>query len=146
MTNLQKLAAETAQQFVKAYGRPPRWIVAALGRANVIGEHTDYNDGFVLPMAIERYAIMAADSSSSSSFSQLTPSLILFVSNMNLPTLYFWLSSAASTYFHPSTVPQIAQLTSLTVCWPVTRFLGTALFWYVLGRPEACMWVWLGWP
>src|SRR5271156_4365682 len=84
--------------------------------------------------------------SSSSSFSQLTPSLILFVSNMNLPTLYFWLSSAASTYFHPSTVPQIAQLTSLTVCWPVTRFLGTALFWYVLGRPEACTWVWLGWP
>src|ERR1700677_802175 len=61
MTNLQKLAAETAQQFLKAYGRPPRWIVAAPGRVNVIGEHTDYNDGFVLPMAIERYAIMAAD-------------------------------------------------------------------------------------
>jgi hypothetical protein len=45
-----------------AYNRPPRWIVAAPGRVNVIGEHTDYNDGFVLPMAIERYAIMAADS------------------------------------------------------------------------------------
>jgi galactokinase len=63
MTNLQKLAAETAQQFVKNYGRPPRWIVAAPGRVNVIGEHTDYNDGFVLPMAIERYAVMAADKS-----------------------------------------------------------------------------------
>src|SRR6516164_2361346 len=61
MTSLQKLAAETAQQFVKAYGRPPRWIVAAPGRVNVIGEHTDYNDGFVLPMAIERYTVMAAD-------------------------------------------------------------------------------------
>ena len=45
----------------KTYGRPPRWIVAAPGRVNVIGEHTDYNDGFVLPMAIERYAVMAAD-------------------------------------------------------------------------------------
>ncbi|HXI72967.1 MAG TPA: galactokinase [Verrucomicrobiae bacterium] len=64
MTSLQKLAAETAQAFVKAYGRPPRWIVAAPGRVNVIGEHTDYNDGFVLPMAIEHYAVMAADRSS----------------------------------------------------------------------------------
>ena len=63
MTNLQKLAAETAQQFLTIYGRPARWIVAAPGRVNVIGEHTDYNDGFVLPMAIEHYAIMAADRS-----------------------------------------------------------------------------------
>jgi len=61
MTSLQKLAAETAQQFIKAYGRPPRWVVAAPGRVNVIGEHTDYNDGYVLPMAIEHYAVMAAD-------------------------------------------------------------------------------------
>ena len=61
MTHLQKLAAETAQEFAKIYGRTPRWIVAAPGRVNVIGEHTDYNDGFVLPIAIERYAIMAAD-------------------------------------------------------------------------------------
>jgi galactokinase len=60
MTNLQKLAAETAHQFLKTYGRPPRWVVAAPGRVNVIGEHTDYNDGYVLPMAIDRYAVMAA--------------------------------------------------------------------------------------
>jgi len=52
-------------EFQKIYGRPPRWIVAAPGRVNVIGEHIDYNDGFVLPMAIERYAVMAADISSS---------------------------------------------------------------------------------
>jgi galactokinase len=63
MTYLQKLAADTALEFAKVYGRPPRWIVAAPGRVNVIGEHTDYNDGFVLPMAIERYAVMAADKS-----------------------------------------------------------------------------------
>ena len=59
--NLQELSAHVAAEFQKHYGRPPRWIVAAPGRVNVIGEHTDYNDGFVLPMAIERYAIMAAD-------------------------------------------------------------------------------------
>ena len=58
---LQELTAHVSQQFVKTYGRQPRWIVAAPGRVNVIGEHTDYNDGFVLPMAIDRYAVMAAD-------------------------------------------------------------------------------------
>ena len=55
------LAVQVAQQFAQTYGRPPRWIVAAPGRVNVIGEHTDYNDGFVLPMAIDRHAVMAAD-------------------------------------------------------------------------------------
>ena len=59
--NLQELSNHVAAEFQKHYGRAPRWIAAAPGRVNVIGEHTDYNDGFVLPMAIERYAIMAAD-------------------------------------------------------------------------------------
>ena len=58
---LQELTAHVSQQFTKAHGRPPRWIVAAPGRVNLIGEHTDYNDGFVLPMAIEFYTVMAAD-------------------------------------------------------------------------------------
>ena len=58
---LKDLTTHVAAEFFKAYGRAPRWIAAAPGRVNVIGEHTDYNDGFVLPMAIERYAIMAAD-------------------------------------------------------------------------------------
>ncbi|HEY2328911.1 MAG TPA: galactokinase [Verrucomicrobiae bacterium] len=59
--NRKDLSAHVAAEFQKHYGRPPRWIAAAPGRVNVIGEHTDYNDGFVLPMAIERYAVMAAD-------------------------------------------------------------------------------------
>jgi galactokinase len=59
--NLSELAAHVADQFQETHGHPPRWIVAAPGRVNVIGEHTDYNDGFVLPMAIDRYAVMAAD-------------------------------------------------------------------------------------
>ena len=58
---LNELTDQAAQRFAKAFGRPPRWIVAAPGRVNVIGEHTDYNDGFVLPMAIEFYTVMAAD-------------------------------------------------------------------------------------
>jgi galactokinase len=61
---LKQLSARVAADFEKHYGRPPRWIAVAPGRVNLIGEHTDYNDGFVLPMAIERYAVMAADAAS----------------------------------------------------------------------------------
>jgi galactokinase len=57
---LKELGSRTAQEFAKAFGRPPVWLAAAPGRVNVIGEHTDYNDGFVLPMAIERYTVIAA--------------------------------------------------------------------------------------
>lgn len=57
---LNELSRHTAQLFTKTYGCPPRWIATAPGRVNVIGEHTDYNDGFVLPMAIDRYTVIAA--------------------------------------------------------------------------------------
>jgi galactokinase len=57
---LQQLAAEAAAKFESKYGRAPRWIAAAPGRVNIIGEHIDYNDGFVLPMALERYTVIAA--------------------------------------------------------------------------------------
>lgn len=46
--------------FVERYGEPPAILVRAPGRVNLIGEHTDYNDGFVLPMAIERAVWLAA--------------------------------------------------------------------------------------
>jgi len=57
---LSELASQTAREFTRIYGRQPRWIVAAPGRVNIIGEHTDYNDGFVFPMAIDRYTVIAA--------------------------------------------------------------------------------------
>jgi galactokinase len=47
------------QAFVKTFGRAPR-LFRAPGRVNLIGEHTDYNDGFVLPMAIDRETVVAA--------------------------------------------------------------------------------------
>ena len=40
--------------FEQRIGVPPAFVVQAPGRVNLIGEHTDYNDGFVLPMAIDR--------------------------------------------------------------------------------------------
>ncbi|HWH70637.1 MAG TPA: galactokinase, partial [Candidatus Sulfotelmatobacter sp.] len=58
------MAERSAELFAKCFGHAPRWIVAAPGRVNLMGEHTDYNDGFVLPMAIERYTVMAADRTS----------------------------------------------------------------------------------
>jgi galactokinase len=57
---LPELGLHTAELFSQSFGRPPRWLAAAPGRVNVIGEHTDYNDGFVFPMAIERYTVIAA--------------------------------------------------------------------------------------
>ena len=45
--------------FQELYGETPR-LFRAPGRVNLIGEHTDYNDGFVLPMAIDRETMVAA--------------------------------------------------------------------------------------
>lgn len=44
--------------FLELYGREPR-LFRAPGRVNLIGEHTDYNDGFVLPLAIDRATVVA---------------------------------------------------------------------------------------
>ncbi len=55
------LVQEAIEFFQNCFGRAPQWVVAAPGRVNLIGEHTDYNAGFVLPMAIERRVVIAAD-------------------------------------------------------------------------------------
>ncbi len=47
-------------EFEREYGEEPELVVAAPGRVNLIGEHTDYNDGFVFPAAIDRYVVVAA--------------------------------------------------------------------------------------
>ncbi|WP_026819236.1 galactokinase [Arthrobacter castelli] len=47
-------AATLAERFTSAFGHPPEGIWSAPGRVNLIGEHTDYNEGFVLPFAIDR--------------------------------------------------------------------------------------------
>ena len=46
--------------FVERVGRQPDGVWRAPGRVNLIGEHTDYNDGFVLPVAIDRSVFVAA--------------------------------------------------------------------------------------
>ena len=46
--------------FAERFGGEPDLIAQAPGRVNLIGEHTDYNDGFVLPLAIDRGTVVAA--------------------------------------------------------------------------------------
>ena len=54
--NAREIAAAFRQQFPEA-AEPV--VVRAPGRVNLIGEHTDYNDGFVLPMAIDAQILLA---------------------------------------------------------------------------------------
>ena len=48
------------QKFEETFGGPPTFIASAPGRVNLIGEHTDYNDGYVFPVAIDKYINIAA--------------------------------------------------------------------------------------
>jgi galactokinase len=51
--------ADLVAAFERGYGRPPQGVAEAPGRVNLIGEHVDYNDGFVLPLAIDRSVLCA---------------------------------------------------------------------------------------
>jgi galactokinase len=53
------LETRVSTAFHDKFGSPPEVVVRAPGRVNLIGEHTDYNDGFVLPMAIDRWVCIA---------------------------------------------------------------------------------------
>jgi galactokinase len=58
--HLDALAEATARGFADAYGRDCEGVWSAPGRVNLIGEHTDYNEGFVLPFAIGARTSVAA--------------------------------------------------------------------------------------
>ena len=58
--SLPEQAAGAQRKFTDVFGGTAQWVVAAPGRVNLIGEHTDYNAGFVFPLAIERYVVIAA--------------------------------------------------------------------------------------
>lgn len=48
------------EEFKKIFAASPEYVTRAPGRVNLIGEHTDYNEGLVLPMAIDRTISIAA--------------------------------------------------------------------------------------
>lgn len=77
------------------FGFKPEYIAAAPGRVNLIGEHIDYNDGIVLPMAIERCTVVAGganqDKSQCNIFSKQLDSKVEFELGGNLtPTPNCW--------------------------------------------------------
>ena len=53
------LLTQAGDGFAAVFGYPPGGVWSAPGRVNLIGEHTDYNEGFVLPFAIDRRTVAA---------------------------------------------------------------------------------------
>lgn len=47
------------QTFRQRFGKDPKYLALAPGRVNILGEHVDYNDGFVMPAAIDRATYLA---------------------------------------------------------------------------------------
>ena len=60
MLSRPDIATEGAKHFQSHFGRPAKVLSWAPGRINIIGEHTDYNDGLALPAAINRYVAVAS--------------------------------------------------------------------------------------
>ena len=59
MSAAHQLDARARQLFGEVCGYPPAAVAIAPGRMNIIGEHTDYNQGWVLPAAIDRFVGVA---------------------------------------------------------------------------------------
>ncbi|MEW1995836.1 galactokinase [Streptomyces coelicoflavus] len=55
----EAVARTVGERFRELYGAEPEGVWAAPGRVNLIGEHTDYNDGFVMPFALPHQAVAA---------------------------------------------------------------------------------------
>ncbi|MFH8445604.1 galactokinase [Streptomyces sp. NPDC018026] len=55
----EAVAGTVGERFRELYGAEPEGVWAAPGRVNLIGEHTDYNDGFVMPFALPHRAVAA---------------------------------------------------------------------------------------
>lgn len=58
-----QLIEKTKQAFQKHFGNEPEKVILSPGRINIIGEHIDYNDGFVLPAAIDKIICFAFEKS-----------------------------------------------------------------------------------
>ena len=62
----KKLIRHTSEHFEKLFQKSPEAIFLSPGRINIIGEHVDYNDGFVMPAAINKYICFAVSKNATS--------------------------------------------------------------------------------
>lgn len=60
--NKETLIQQTQSFFQERFKAEPQHIFLSSGRINIIGEHVDYNDGFVLPAAIDKYVCLTISS------------------------------------------------------------------------------------
>ena len=85
---VNELIESACKTYVSKFGAEPDFVAAAPGRVNLIGEHIDYNDGIVLPLAIERYTVVAgsatADRFHCQVFSEQLQTKVEFVLNDQL--------------------------------------------------------------
>ncbi len=59
MSAATDVTGQAVEGFVGHFGYSPQGTWSAPGRVNLIGEHTDYNNGFVFPLAIDRHTVVA---------------------------------------------------------------------------------------
>ena len=69
------------QTFRQRFGADPEFVARAPGRVNLLGEHVDYNEGFVLPVAIDRFTLVAFRKS-------VSPRSTLLALNLNEETSF----------------------------------------------------------
>lgn len=93
------LSEKVKQRFQIEFGEDPACIVRAPGRVNLIGEHTDYNDGFVLPMAIERATFIALRPRADGKVFAVSPDMddrrCFALDNLQRPTATKWIDYLA---------------------------------------------------
>ena len=68
MTNKEQLIRQVQAEFKTQFKSEPKLLTLTPGRINIIGEHTDYNEGLAMPAAIDRWICGAVCQSSSKSF------------------------------------------------------------------------------
>ena len=72
MQNNSELIKSVESRFINQFNRRPEIVSLAPARINIIGEHTDYNDGLAMPAAINRYICSAISRSTDNNISILS--------------------------------------------------------------------------